>query len=226
MIPSRPSRSLYKPGAAGQPVPKSEVAHHFELERNFLSQALAANSKWMAEIAEMAEMEESAPPCEAAMKILQHRDDLDTARIFLLTSGVVKKLRSAGWSMKPVWEGWLEKLKQHPDLLVEGVDLEELMNREVPPEHREEFCLSLDGRGRIRLDHATGRVVHTGPRLREVVKAILAREDDPIPLTWLHELVRQTPTHPQVDREQIYRDRIQWKSDDPDFPRDKVLWSL
>lgn len=123
-------------------------------------------------------------------------------------------------------ESWHEKLKQHPDLLVEGVDLEEFMSREVPPEHREEFCLSLDGRGRIRLDHATGRLVHTGPRLREVVKAILAREDDPIPLTWLHELVRQTPTHPQVEREQIYRYRSQWKSDDPDFPRDKVLWSL
>ncbi|MBE2284609.1 MAG: hypothetical protein IAE77_14220 [Prosthecobacter sp.] len=123
-------------------------------------------------------------------------------------------------------EGWREKLKQHADLLVEGVDLEEFMSREVPPEYREEFCLSLDGRGRIRLDHATGRVVHSGPRLREVVKAILAREDDPIPLTWLHELVRQTPTHHQVEREQIYRYRIQWKSDDPDFPRDKVLWSL
>jgi hypothetical protein len=128
--------------------------------------------------------------------------------------------------LEALMERWHEQLKQHPDLLVEGVDLEEFMNKEVPAEHQEEFCLSLDGRGRIRLDHATGRVVHTGPRLREVVKAILAREDDPIPLTWLHELVRQTPTHPQVEREQIYRYRIQWKSDDPDFPRDKVLWSL
>jgi hypothetical protein len=123
-------------------------------------------------------------------------------------------------------EGWHEKLKQHPDLLVEGVDLEDFMSSEVPLEHQEAFCLSLDGRGRIRLDHATGRVLHTGPRLRDVVKAILAREDDPIPLTWLHELVRQTPTHTHVEREQLYRYRIQWKSDDPDFPREKVLWTL
>lgn len=78
--------SLYKPGATGQPVPKSEVAHHFELARNFLSQALAANSKWLAQ------MEESAPPFEAATTILKHRDDLDTARIFLLTNGVVKQV--------------------------------------------------------------------------------------------------------------------------------------
>lgn len=121
---------------------------------------------------------------------------------------------------------WQDKLKQHPDLLVEGVDLEEFMKNEVPEERQEAFCLSLDGRGRIRLDHHSGRVVHTGPRLREVVKAILAREEDPIPLTWLHHLVTQTPTHYGVTREQIYRYRIQWKSDDPSFPRDKILWNM
>lgn len=102
--------SLYKPGATGQPVPKSEVANHFELARNFLSQALAANSKWMAQ------MEESAPPYEAAMKILQHRDDLDTARIFLLTNGVVKQADEqdteiAGVDVKHyLWD--LEKLRR------------------------------------------------------------------------------------------------------------------
>lgn len=102
--------SLYKPGATGQPVPKGEVAHHFDLARNFLSQALAANSKWMAQ------MEESAPPYEAAMKILQHRDDLDTARIFLLTNGVVKQADEqdteiAGVDVKHyLWD--LEKLRR------------------------------------------------------------------------------------------------------------------
>lgn len=102
--------SLYKPGATGQPVPKSEVAHHFELARNFLSQALAANSRWIAQ------MEEAAPPYEAAMKILQHRDDLDTARIFLLTNGVVKQADEqdteiAGVDVKHyLWD--LEKLRR------------------------------------------------------------------------------------------------------------------
>lgn len=102
--------SLYKPGATGQPVPRSEVAHHFELARNFLSQALAANSRWIAQ------MEEAAPPYEAAMKILQHRDDLDTARIFLLTNGVVKQADEqdteiAGVEVKHyLWD--LEKLRR------------------------------------------------------------------------------------------------------------------
>ncbi len=111
--------SLYKPGATGESVPKSEVAHHFELARNFLSQALAANSKWLAQ------MEESAPPFEAATTILKHRDDLDTARIFLLTNGVVKQADEkdteiAGVDVKHyLWD--LEKLRR---LLSSGQDRE------------------------------------------------------------------------------------------------------
>ncbi len=102
--------SLYKPGATGESVPKSEVAHHFELARSFLSQALAANGKWLAQ------MEESAPPFEAATTILKHRDDLDTARIFLLTNGLVKQAEEkdteiAGVDVKHyLWD--LEKLRR------------------------------------------------------------------------------------------------------------------
>jgi hypothetical protein len=102
--------SLYKPGASGESVPKSEVAHHFELARSFLSQALAANGKWLAQ------MEESAPPYEAATTILKHRDELDTARIFLLTNGVVKHseekdVEIAGVDVKHyLWD--LEKLRR------------------------------------------------------------------------------------------------------------------
>jgi hypothetical protein len=76
--------SIYKPGATGQSVPKSEVAEHFELARSFLSQSLTAFG------GKLTGMEESAPPYEAATKIYAHRDDLDTARIFLLTNGVAK----------------------------------------------------------------------------------------------------------------------------------------
>lgn len=76
--------SIYKPGATGQSVSKSEVAEHFELARSFLSQSLTAFG------GKLAGMEESAPPYEAATKIYAHRDDLDTARIFLLTNGVAK----------------------------------------------------------------------------------------------------------------------------------------
>jgi hypothetical protein len=77
--------SIYKPGATGQSVTRSEVAEHFEMARNFLAQALTAFG------GRLQLMEESAPPFEAATKILAHRDDLDTARIFLLTNGVVKQ---------------------------------------------------------------------------------------------------------------------------------------
>jgi len=121
-------------------------------------------------------------------------------------------------------EVWRSLLKEHPDLLVEGVDLEGFLDTHVPEQHREAFCIALDGRGRIRLDHSTGRVVHTGPRLREVVRAILAKEDDAISLTWLHQLVVQTPTHSHIQKEQIWRYRSQWKSDDPSFPNEKIFW--
>ncbi|MCX6857395.1 MAG: AIPR family protein [Verrucomicrobia bacterium] len=76
--------SIYKPGATGQSVSKSEVAEHFELARSFLSQSLTAFG------GKLNGLEESAPPYEATTKIYTHRDDLDTARIFLLTNGVVK----------------------------------------------------------------------------------------------------------------------------------------
>jgi len=76
--------SIYKPGATGQSVSKTEVSDHFELARSFLAQSLNAFG------GKLSGMEESAPPYEAATKIFAHRDDLDTARIFLLTNGVVK----------------------------------------------------------------------------------------------------------------------------------------
>ncbi len=76
--------SIYKPGATGQSVTKTEVSDHFELARSFLTQSLNAFG------GKLSGMEESAPPYEAATKIYAHRDDLDTARIFLLTNGVAK----------------------------------------------------------------------------------------------------------------------------------------
>lgn len=122
-------------------------------------------------------------------------------------------------------EKWHHMLRTHPDLLVEGVDLDAFLLNHVPTAMHGDLCSSITGRGRIRLDHTTGRIVHTSPRLREVVKAILAREDDPIPLTWLMELLRQTPTHKDAERDQIAKYKAQWKSDDPTFPRHKILWN-
>ena len=111
--------SLYKPGATGQSVTKSEVAEHFELARNFLAQALTAFG------GRLQQMEESAPPYEAATKILAHRDDLDTARIFLLTNGVVKQSAEKDTEVSGVevkhylWD--LEKLRR---LLTSGQERE------------------------------------------------------------------------------------------------------
>ncbi|MCX6877708.1 MAG: AIPR family protein [Verrucomicrobia bacterium] len=102
--------SIYKAGATGQSVTKSEVAEHFEMARNFLTQALTAFG------GRLQQMEESAPPFEAATKILAHRDDLDTARIFLLTNGVAKQCEEKDTDVDGVevkhylWD--LEKLRR------------------------------------------------------------------------------------------------------------------
>lgn len=77
--------SIYKPGATGQSVTKSEVAEHFELARSFLAQSLTGFG------GKLHLMEESAPPYPAAQTIHASRESLDTARIFLLTNGVVKQ---------------------------------------------------------------------------------------------------------------------------------------
>lgn len=120
---------------------------------------------------------------------------------------------------------WHSMLSSHSDLLVEGVDLNAFLQEHVPEQMRSSLidCLTV-GKGRIRLDHTSGRVIHSYPKLLKVVNAILAREDDPIPLTWLVELVRQSPSHPDTTREQIIRYRAQWKCDDVSFRWDKILW--
>jgi hypothetical protein len=102
--------SIYKAGATGQVVTKNEVVEHFAMARNFLTQALTGFG------GRLQQMEESAPPYEAATKILAHRDDLDTARIFLLTNGVAKLCEEKDTDIRGVevkhylWD--LEKLRR------------------------------------------------------------------------------------------------------------------
>ncbi len=118
------------------------------------------------------------------------------------------------------------KLWLHPDLLVKGVDVESFLQAHVPEAKRQAFSNMLKSKNLkgIRLDRATGRVISKRRNLREVVTSILDHEDAPIPLTKLVALVRETPSHPGIKREQIAKYRSLWKCIDRDFPRDKILW--
>ncbi len=111
--------SLHQPGQGGQPVSKAQAAEQFELARNFLEGALTGFG------GKIGEMEESAPPYESVVKIHAHRKVLETARIFLLTNGVVKQSAEAdreigGLRVKHfLWD--LEKLRR---LVSDGVERE------------------------------------------------------------------------------------------------------
>ncbi len=111
--------SLHLPERSGEAVPKSQVAEHFLLARNFLEGSLTGFG------GRLEQMEESAPPYESVQAILRHRKELETARIFLLTNGVAKEaaekdLDIGGIRVKHyLWD--LEKLRR---LLSDGVERE------------------------------------------------------------------------------------------------------
>ena len=111
--------SLHLPGGGGEAVPKAQVAEYFQLARNFLEGALTEFG------GRLDLMEESAPPYESVRKIFAHRQGLETARIFLLTNGVVKQSEESereigGIRVKHyLWD--LEKLRR---LLNDGVERE------------------------------------------------------------------------------------------------------
>jgi hypothetical protein len=59
--------------------------------------------------------------------------------------------------------------------------------------------------------------------LRRCIAAMVAEEDDPIPLTWLVQLVRKTGYHPTLERGDVLRRRSSWRQSS-DFPDQMILW--
>jgi hypothetical protein len=52
---------------------------------------------------------------------------------------------------------------------------------------------------------------------------MVAEEDDPIPLTWIVELVRKTGYHSALERSDVLRRRSSWLQRG-DFPDQMILW--
>jgi hypothetical protein len=48
-------------------------------------------------------------------------------------------------------------------------------------------------------------------------------EDDPVPVTWLIELLRSTGYHPTISREILARRKWRWERTEG-FPAWKILW--
>ena len=115
-----------------------------------------------------------------------------------------------------------DKLGACPEIWFGGTSLESFLDG-VNVNEKEAFCRHLTSGRRFRVDHATGRVHPARTDLRRCVEAMVAEEDDPIPLTWIVELVRKTGYHPALQRIDVLRRRSLWRKGS-DFPDQMILW--
>lgn len=115
-----------------------------------------------------------------------------------------------------------DELGACPDLWFGGTSLENFLNG-VDFDERVAFCERLTEGRRFRLDHATGHVHPARTDLRRCIEAMVAEEDDPVPLTWVVELIRKTGYHPTLERIDALRRRSSWRQRDG-FPDHMILW--
>lgn len=121
-------------------------------------------------------------------------------------------------------ENWHEELVSHPELWFGGVKLSEFLSDQVSAAHRQVFCEYVSESFSLRIDHSDGRVYPARTSLRHAVEALLAREDDPIALTWLVEMLKRTGYHPALSPRDLTRQRRPWVRN-CGFPAEKILWS-
>ncbi len=121
-------------------------------------------------------------------------------------------------------EGWHEELINHPDLWFGGVLFSEFLATRVPTQDLQLFCEHVAESPLLRLDQGDGRIYPMRKGLRRTIEAMVAMEDDPIPLTWLVDLLIRSGHHPSATRERLLRHRPVWQRR-PSFPYDKILWS-
>lgn len=122
------------------------------------------------------------------------------------------------------WDQWCEEMRMHSDLWFGGVILDDFFTERSLTDETEEFCECIASCRDLRIDHVSGRVFPVKTGLYNTVLAMLHREDDPIPLTWLLDLLVQTGHHPDVTRKTLKSQKSHWLKRD-DFPSEKIIWS-
>lgn len=115
-----------------------------------------------------------------------------------------------------------DELDACPDLWFGGTCLGDFLNN-LDLDDRAVFCEKLTLSTRFTLDQATGRVHPARTDLRSCIMAILMEEDNPLPLTWLVDLVKKTGYFPKLERNNVIRARSRWRKRN-DFPDQKILW--
>lgn len=120
-------------------------------------------------------------------------------------------------------EAILAELRSHPELWFGGIPVLEFLTMRVPEVRRAAICNHLGSSGEFRIDHTSGRLHPRKTGLYRTTVAILEMEDDPIPLTWLIELLRRTGYHLTVSRDVLVRYKWRWERT-PGFPEGRILW--
>ena len=119
-------------------------------------------------------------------------------------------------------EGIEETLWSAQDLWFGGVILEDFL-KSLQQEERDAFCVRLMETNSFRFDQSSGRVHPGRTDLRRCTEAMLIGEEDPLPLTWILELIRKTGFHPNLERYDLLRRRSMWRTQ-YDFPDEMILW--
>jgi hypothetical protein len=122
-----------------------------------------------------------------------------------------------------VKESWIEQLWSHPDLHLGGVNLQAYLDATVPEAEQPEFIASLTRTSGFVLDYNQGVVKPAAPCVRDTICAILAEEQEPIPLTWLAMRVQAIEGCEEGDSNFILRNRYRWSSFGF-LDLSKVLW--
>jgi len=121
-------------------------------------------------------------------------------------------------------EAVLAELRSHPELWFGGIPVHEFLMMRVPEVRHAAICDYLGSSGEFRINHTTGTLHPRKTGLYRTTVAILEMEDDPIPLTWLIELLRRTSYHLTVSREDLVRYKWRWERT-PGFPAGRILWN-
>lgn len=121
-------------------------------------------------------------------------------------------------------QAWIDRLCADPDFHLGGVDLQAFMSVHVPDPRRAEFVAAVSSNADLAIDHTKGVVKPCSPSVRDTVRAVLQREDDPIPLTWLARMVTAVSGNEEGDAHYIRRNRYHWNNEGI-LELGRVLWN-
>lgn len=119
--------------------------------------------------------------------------------------GVARRL-----SAESEMQGWLDTVIRHPDLHLGGLDLQSLLDSNVPLSRQADFVSELASKPSVVIDHASGLVKPSSSSVRDTLCAILSQEEEPIPLTWLARRVQSVEGCEEGDANFIFRNRYRW----------------